>query len=829
MSTNYGGGDISNVNALLLVGRSFQYVTRKGERKNYVIRSYLPWNGSHRVQRLTDNFDAPEEKTNSRKYKTKLIELSVLPNIRWLDDAIDHADMDENCGSNISNNEDGFAPPAKDSGPAKLISRSTRVTKYMGQIPIDDRKRKREDLRSVSPLPKKLPKVMRMTDQEEEEEISPTNAPTRIDILQCKDDNDSSLKHSSIPVFIDPEPFPQRKQHRKKPMRKEAHASTKQYDEELPASPIQKGFNRRTKKKFMSIYTGVWKRNRVGSPWVAQCGRKKYIEMTGGKTIGQYDTEVEAARAYDNALRKCVPSESLDKLNFPTPSERLQLAKIKEAELPETKLQISSTPTKASFSKRDIPPMINTTKALSPTSSTSLTDSHPPAAGDRVASRVGDESSLHLGTLVERDSTGSFDSTSTNKAWTVSFDNGKTEKIHGNEVTDGMKLYETLLDKEDAYPIPKEGCCPEVGDRTAIDFGSSGIQFGFIHGIVEDSDDSDSDGEEPDKAWTVAFDDGDDLELESAEIQKGLELYREIRRKRSIKSLVNSSQCTSSLSVNQQSHHMDVAKSAAEGASITTERLRNVKPGDRIAHDFGDAGVFFGSVDKSHGYESGSEKDCSWDIAFDDGDRYSFDVTEVSQAIALYDQIRENERTDPNTKKKIHEWRDEHLAEKRDVLAKLPQHNKDRFLEVGFAKWGKSHLPCLFLGPYDVSPGTVREEWLEAFSRVSKKSRKFPQIVYWFGTKNLDKGFSILDDSDCLSLKEARAKGLLKHKITQSKAALKHNHALHKLREAIAKPRDHSRLPLQVCEAHERIASGHRLLAEFEAAKNLRTAVDQWV
>ena len=59
-------------------------------------------------------------------------------------------------------------------------------------------------------------------------------------------------------------------------------------------------------------------------------------------------------------------------------------------------------------------------------------------------------------------------------------------------------------------------------------------------------------------------------------------------------------------------------------------------------------------------------------------------------------------------------------AEKRKVLALVPEVVKNNFRDVGFAKWGKEVLPVMFLGPFDVAPGDVRETWMNMQKKVRK-------------------------------------------------------------------------------------------------------------
>ena len=44
---------------------------------------------------------------------------------------------------------------------------------------------------------------------------------------------------------------------------------------------------------------------------------------------------------------------------------------------------------------------------------------------------------------------------------------------------------------------------------------------------------------------------------------------------------------------------------------------------------------------------------------------------------------------------------------------------ENRFRKLGFAKWGKDILPVMFLSPYDIPPGYMREQWMQMFANVS--------------------------------------------------------------------------------------------------------------
>lgn len=56
---------------------------------------------------------------------------------------------------------------------------------------------------------------------------------------------------------------------------------------------------------------------------------------------------------------------------------------------------------------------------------------------------------------------------------------------------------------------------------------------------------------------------------------------------------------------------------------------------------------------------------------------------------------------------------------RKEVIAKIPQDVKDDFRQIGFSKWGKEYLPILQVGPYDVGPGGVRDQWMMMFENVS--------------------------------------------------------------------------------------------------------------
>jgi hypothetical protein len=57
--------------------------------------------------------------------------------------------------------------------------------------------------------------------------------------------------------------------------------------------------------------------------------------------------------------------------------------------------------------------------------------------------------------------------------------------------------------------------------------------------------------------------------------------------------------------------------------------------------------------------------------------------------------------------------------ERTDIIKRIPKNVKNDFRKLGFAKWGTDVLPCMQLGPYDVGPGGVRDQWMKMFNNVS--------------------------------------------------------------------------------------------------------------
>jgi hypothetical protein len=66
------------------------------------------------------------------------------------------------------------------------------------------------------------------------------------------------------------------------------------------------------------------------------------------------------------------------------------------------------------------------------------------------------------------------------------------------------------------------------------------------------------------------------------------------------------------------------------------------------------------------------------------------------------------------------EAREMFVRERDEILSQIPEDVKERFRECGFATWGKVVYPIIELGPYDVPPGDLRDQWFAMFENVSR-------------------------------------------------------------------------------------------------------------
>eukprot|EP01083_Nonionella_stella_P233662 823035_1 len=92
--------------------------------------------------------------------------------------------------------------------------------------------------------------------------------------------------------------------------------------------------------------------------------------------------------------------------------------------------------------------------------------------------------------------------------------------------------------------------------------------------------------------------------------------------------------------------------------------------------------------------------------------------------------------------------------DRKDILQQIPEKSKREFRTLGFAKWGKDFLPVMVLGPYDVGPGGVRDQWMQMFENTIKSGRPMSKLVFWYGTPHddLSNSFSFVAGSKIVSL-----------------------------------------------------------------------------
>lgn len=114
--------------------------------------------------------------------------------------------------------------------------------------------------------------------------------------------------------------------------------------------------------------------------------------------------------------------------------------------------------------------------------------------------------------------------------------------------------------------------------------------------------------------------------------------------------------------------------------------------------------------------------------------------------------------------------RDEHYEKrkaefekgKKEVLQAIPKEVKQQFRQLGFAKWGKEYLPIMFLGPFDVAPGPVRDEWFQMREKTMSNHTTMSRLVFWYGTTqdSLADAFSFIAAKNTMSYEEGRDKYL---------------------------------------------------------------------
>jgi len=105
------------------------------------------------------------------------------------------------------------------------------------------------------------------------------------------------------------------------------------------------------------------------------------------------------------------------------------------------------------------------------------------------------------------------------------------------------------------------------------------------------------------------------------------------------------------------------------------------------------------------------------------------------------------------------EAREMFVRERDETLSQVPKDVKDRFRGCGFATWGKVVYPIIELGPYDVPPGDLRDQWFAMFENCQKSQRAMTRLIYWYGTENLEEGYSFYQANKIMSYEKGSKKG----------------------------------------------------------------------
>ena len=275
------------------------------------------------------------------------------------------------------------------------------------------------------------------------------------------------------------------------------------------------------------------------------------------------------------------------------------------------------------------------------------------------------------------------------------------------------------------------------------------------------------------------------------------------------------------------------ASAGDEGASRSTARtrtydLRSIQVGRRVAMTFGDE-LKFGEVEASNVSRTAPPSDWDWQIGLDDGETFEVDCDEMRKALAAYDRLHGEEAANPVTPVTKAAIVAAFQIKKEIVMGLLPPSYKALFLEPGFARWEDEFLPVLFIGPYDISEGPLRETFFRKIKNAANGLLALPRLVYWYGVDDLEKAFSFVPQEECLTYEEGLSKGLLElpkdiqtkldqgGTITNAEKARIHGRDL--IQEDREKRKEGRRRFPKFEEDHKYILNGERMIAEIQAER----------
>jgi len=105
------------------------------------------------------------------------------------------------------------------------------------------------------------------------------------------------------------------------------------------------------------------------------------------------------------------------------------------------------------------------------------------------------------------------------------------------------------------------------------------------------------------------------------------------------------------------------------------------------------------------------------------------------------------------------EAKEQFEREKEEILSDVPEETKARFRQCGFATWGKVVYPMIELGPYDVPPGPLRDQWFSMFDNCLQSKRAMTRLIYWYGAESLEEAYSFYQPSKIVDYEKGVEKG----------------------------------------------------------------------